>query len=133
MAQGSWVENWSNWDLLKLNAFSFGITGFILAMDTVILPVIVLTLAPEEYKNTYLAVLGISGLLMAAMVQPTIGRISDRSHSPLGRRVPFILWGTIFAVVGLIGVRWHPTSRCCSGPGYSSKPTLISPTVRVWP
>ena len=53
-------------------------------MDTVVLPVIVLTVAPEEFKNTYLAVLGISGLLMAAMVQPTIGRISDRTQSPLG-------------------------------------------------
>ena len=89
MAQGSWVESWSNWDLLKLNSFSFGITGFVLAMDTVILPVIVLTVAPDEFKNTYLAVLGISGLLMAALVQPTIGRISDRTQSPLGRRVPF--------------------------------------------
>lgn len=108
MARGSWVENWSNWDLLKLNSFSFGITGFILAMDTVILPVIVLTVAPDEFKNTYLAVLGISGLLMAAMVQPTIGRISDRTRSPLGRRVPFIVWGSIFAVVGLIGVRLAP-------------------------
>ncbi|MEE8465275.1 MAG: MFS transporter [Dehalococcoidia bacterium] len=108
MAQGAWVENWSNWDLLKLNSFSFGITGFILAMDTVILPVIVLTLAPEEFKNTYLAVLGISGLTMAALVQPTIGRISDRSHSPLGRRVPFILWGSLFAALGLIGVRLAP-------------------------
>ena len=108
MARGSWVENWSNWDLLKLNSFSFGITGFILAMDTVILPVIVLTVAPDEFKNTYLAMLGISGLLMAAMVQPTIGRISDRTRSPLGRRVPFIVWGSIFAVVGLIGVRLAP-------------------------
>ena len=108
MAQGSWVENWSNWDLLQLNSFSFGITGFILAMDTVILPVIVLTVAPEEFKNTYLAVLGISGLLMAAMVQPVIGLISDRSHSPLGRRVPFILWGSIFAAIGLLGVRLAP-------------------------
>ena len=108
MAQGSWVENWSNRDLLQLNSFSFGITGFILAMDTVILPVIVLTVAPEEFKNTYLAVLGISGLLMAAMVQPVIGLISDRSHSPLGRRVPFILWGSIFAAIGLLGVRLAP-------------------------
>ena len=108
MAQGSWVESWSNWDLLKLNSFSFGITGFILAMDTVILPVIILTAAPEEFKNTYLAVLGISGLLMAALVQPTIGRISDGTHSPLGRRVPFILWGSIFAAIGLIGVRLAP-------------------------
>ncbi|MBC8279172.1 MAG: hypothetical protein H8E48_00155, partial [Chloroflexi bacterium] len=91
MAQRAWVEKWSQWDLLKLNSFSFGITGFILAMDTVVLPVFVLTVAPDELKNTYLAVLGISGLVMAALVQPTIGRISDRTHSPLGRRVPFIL------------------------------------------
>ncbi|MQG30595.1 MAG: SLC45 family MFS transporter, partial [SAR202 cluster bacterium] len=88
MAQGSSVEKWSQWDLLKLNSFSFGITGFILAMDTVVLPVIVLTVAPDEFKNTYLAILGISGLVMAAMVQPTIGRISDRTQSPFGRRVP---------------------------------------------
>ena len=108
MAQGSSVENWSNWDLLKLNSFSFGITGFILGMDTVILPVIVLTVAPEELKNTYLAVLGFSGLLMAALVQPAIGRISDRTQSPLGRRVPFIRWGSVFAVIGLIGVRLAP-------------------------
>ena len=108
MALGSWVENWSDWDLLKLNSFSFGITGFILAMDTVILPVIVLTVAPEEFKNTYLAILGISGLLMAGLVQPTIGRISDRTQSPLGRRVPFILWGSFFAAIGLIGVRLAP-------------------------
>ena len=108
MAQGSSVEHWSNWDLLKLNSFSFGISGFILGMDTVILPVIVLTVAPEDLKNTYLAVLGISGLVMAGLVQPTIGRISDRSQSPLGRRVPFILWGSVFAAIGLIGVRLAP-------------------------
>ena len=108
MAQGAWVEKWSQWDLLKLNSFSFGITGFILAMDTVVLPVIVLTVAPEGFKNTYLAVLGISGHKQAAMVQPTIGRISDRYQSRLGRRVPFILWGATFAAIGLIGIRLAP-------------------------
>ena len=108
MAQGAWVEKWSQWDLLKLNSFSFGITGFIFAMDTVVLPVIVLTVAPEGFKNTYLAVLGISGLLMAATVQPTIRRISDRYQSRLGRRVPFIFWGATFAAIGLIGIRLAP-------------------------
>ncbi|NQW24532.1 MAG: MFS transporter [SAR202 cluster bacterium] len=77
-------------------------------MDTVILPVIVLTVSPEEFKNTYLAVLGISGMVMAALVQPTIGRISDKSRSPLGRRVPFIIWGTLFAAIGLVGIRLAP-------------------------
>jgi len=108
MAQGAGAEKWSQWDLLKLNSFSFGITGFILAMDTVVLPVFVLTVAPDDLKNTYLAILGSSGLVMAALVQPTIGRISDRTRSPFGRRVPFIIWGSIFAALGLIGVRLAP-------------------------
>ena len=108
MAQSSSVEEWSQWDLLKLNSFSFGITGFILAMDTVVLPVIVLTVAPDEFKNTYLAILGISGLVMAAMVQPTIGRISDRTQSAFGRRVPFIISGAVFSAIGLVGIRLAP-------------------------
>ena len=108
MAQGSSVEKWSQWDLLKLNSFSFGITGFILAMDTVVLPVIVLTVAPDEFKNTYLAILGIRGLIMAAMVQPTIGRISDRTQSAFGRRVPFIISGAVFSAIGLVGIRLAP-------------------------
>ncbi|PKB70252.1 MAG: hypothetical protein BZY77_00570 [SAR202 cluster bacterium Io17-Chloro-G5] len=108
MAQGSSVEKWSQWNLLKLNSFSFGITGFILAMDTVVLPVIVLTVAPDEFKNTYLAILGISGLIMAAMVQPTIGRISDRTQSAFGRRVPFIISGAVFSAIGLVGIRLAP-------------------------
>ena len=108
MAQGSSVEKWSHWDLLKLNSFSFGITGFILAMDTVVLPVIVLTVAPDEFKNTYLAILGLSGLVMAAMVQPTIGRISDRTQSAFGRRVPFIISGAVFSAIGLVGIRLAP-------------------------
>ena len=108
MARDTEVRDWSQWDLLKLNSFSFGITGFILAMDTIVLPIIVLTVAPEGLKNTYLAILGIGGLAVAALIQPTIGRISDRTRSPIGRRVPFILWGAIFAAIGLIGIRLAP-------------------------
>jgi MFS family permease len=108
MAQGLAARNWGQWDLLKLNSFSFGITGFLLAMDTIVLPIIVLTMAPEGLKNTYLAILGIGGLVMAALIQPTIGRISDRTQSPIGRRVPFILWGSVFAAAGLIGIRLAP-------------------------
>jgi MFS family permease len=87
--------NWSSFALLRLNAFSFGVTGFILAMDTAVLPIIVLSLAPEGLKNTYLAMLGMGGLLMAAIVQPSIGRLSDRTRSPLGRRVPYMVAGTL--------------------------------------
>ena len=101
-------ESWSNLALVRLNAFSFGVTGFILAMDAIILPVLVLTVAPEGLKNTYLAVLGFSGLLVAAAVQPVVGRLSDRTRSFLGRRVPFLILGTILACASLAGLRLAP-------------------------
>ncbi len=94
--------NWSILSLIRLNAFSFGVTGFILAMDTAVLPVIVLSLAPEGLKNTYLATLGMGGLLVAAIMQPLVGRVSDRTRSPLGRRVPYIICGSAVVCGSLI-------------------------------
>ena len=94
--------NWGILSLVRLNAFSFGVTGFILAMDTAVLPIIVLSLAPEGLKNTYLAMLGIGGLLVAAIMQPLIGRLSDRTRSPLGRRVPYIIFGTVVVCASLV-------------------------------
>ncbi len=95
MSRPSVQTTWNVLGLFRLNAFSFGVTGFITAMDTAVLPVLVLSLAPENLKNTYLAMLGLGGLLVAAIVQPFIGRLSDRTRSPLGRRVPYIISGTV--------------------------------------
>ena len=72
-------------------------------MDTAVLPVVVLGVAPESLKNTYLALLGMGGLLVAAVVQPVVGRFSDRTRSPLGRRVPYIGLGTA-AVCGSLAL-----------------------------
>lgn len=94
--------SWSSLALIRLNAFSFGLTGFVLAMDTAVLPIIVLSLAPESLKNSYLAALGMGGLLVAALVQPLIGSLSDRTRSPLGRRVPYIVGGTVVVCASLV-------------------------------
>ena len=95
-------SSWSSLALIRLNAFSFGVTGFLLAMDTAVLPIIVLNLAPESLKNTYLAALGIGGLLVAAVMQPLVGRLSDHTRSPLGRRVPYIIFGTVAVCASLV-------------------------------
>ena len=95
-------NSWSSFALIRLNAFSFGATGFVLAMDTAVLPVIVLSLAPEGLKNSYLAALGMGGLIVAALVQPSIGRLSDRTLSPLGRRVPYIVAGSLVVCGSLV-------------------------------
>ena len=106
MSQVSAQPRWSSFALFRLNAFSFGVTGFILAMDVAVLPTIVLALAQENLKNTYMAALGMGGLLVAAVMQPQIGRLSDRTRSPLGRRVPYIIGGTavVCASLALVAV-----------------------------
>ena len=95
--------------MLRLNAFGVGINGFYLAIDTVVLPVLVLILTPEALKNTYLAALGLSGLLVAGVIQVIIGRLSDRTISPLGRRVPYLLAGSSLISVGMVGIGFAPT------------------------
>ena len=100
---------WSNLSLLRLSAYGFGMIGFLLAMDTVILPVLVLEVSPEALKNTYLAVLGFAGLIVAGSVQPVVGRYSDRTRSPLGRRIPYLLWGCFGVCAGLVGIGLAPS------------------------
>ena len=103
------THHWSVPALARLGAFSFGITGFFLAMETIILPTLVLDVAPEGAKNTLLGALGFSGLVAAAIVQPIVGSYSDRTRSPLGRRVPYMLWGVVFVCLGLTGLSFSLT------------------------
>lgn len=101
-------KNWSNFTLMRLSAYGFGMVGFMLAMDVVILPEMVKDLAPDEWKNTYLAILAFSGLMVAGVVQPLVGRASDKTNSPLGRRIPYLLWSWVFVSLGFIGVGFAP-------------------------
>ena len=102
-------SDWSNLALIRLGAFGFGMTGFFVAMDAIILPTLVLDVAPEGAKNTLLGVLGFSGLLVAALIQPIVGTYSDRTRSPIGRRVPYMLWGVVFVCLGLAGLSFTLT------------------------
>jgi len=97
-------QQWGNFVLLKMSAYGFGMVGFVLAMDTIVLPILIIEVAPAAWKNTYLAVLGFSGLLVAGLIQPFVGRASDQNQSRLGRRIPYMLWGSAFVCLGLIGL-----------------------------
>jgi MFS family permease len=100
---------WNALSFIRLGAFSFGLTGFFLTMETIVLPTLVLDVAPEGAKNTLLGFLGFSGLVAAALVQPIVGSYSDRTRSPLGRRVPYMFWGVVFVCLGLTGLSFTLT------------------------
>ena len=98
------TQNWGKRALVGLNAYSFGLAGFILAMDTVVLPILVLEVAPHAAKNTLLGIVGLAGLLATALVQVPVGWASDRTRSRLGRRLPYMLWACLCIPVGLAGL-----------------------------
>ena len=80
------------------------------------------------------AIMAIDNVLAIFML-PLFGAISDRTYTRLGRRTPYILYGTIAAVVlmVLLATRWSPPpapsarSRrwprpCCASPRRAACP-----------
>lgn len=66
------------------------------------------SLIPLMLKNTFGLGDGVSGIIMsldnvlALFLLPIMGSLSDRVHTPLGKRMPFILSGTVLAIICMI-------------------------------
>ena len=94
--------------LLALNAYWVGLAFLWNGLHVIVLPAVLLNYAPEELKNTYLGLLTFVGLVIAMVIQPISGALSDRWVSNWGRRRPLILIGTLFdfgflAILGWFG------------------------------
>ncbi|PQE10818.1 sucrose transporter protein [Rutstroemia sp. NJR-2017a BBW] len=48
----------------------------------------------------------LAGPLSGALVQPYVGILSDRCQHPLGRRRPFIIFGTIATIICILALPW---------------------------
>jgi Na+/melibiose symporter-like transporter len=91
-------------DYIKITIFGFALTALWNSLHTLILPLRLLDFVAESEKGTYLSILMGTGLLLAMVVQPIAGAISDRSSFSWGRRRPYILLGTVLTVVFLPGI-----------------------------
>ncbi|HHX44148.1 MAG TPA: SLC45 family MFS transporter [Chloroflexi bacterium] len=89
---------------LTLNAYWFGVSLMWNALHPIVLPVLVLAFAPESAKNTSYGLLTFAGLVVAALVQPISGSLSDGTQHHLGRRRPWILAGTAASLLCLTGL-----------------------------
>jgi MFS family permease len=74
------------------------------AVGTFFMPYLVDIYAPADWRNTALSMMRTAGLIIAMLVQPAAGLISDRSTSRFGRRRPFILIGTLLDLVFLVAI-----------------------------
>ena len=98
------TRGFGTWDYLKITILVFATTALWQGMHGIILPLRVLDFVPEAEKNTALGLLISTGLILAMIVQPVVGAISDRSGFSWGRRRPFILVGALFLLLLLPGI-----------------------------
>jgi Na+/melibiose symporter-like transporter len=91
-------------DYLKITILGFAFGALANAMHAIILPLLIQDFAGYNQKSTYLGLITFAGLIVAIMVQPIIGAISDRSKFSWGRRKPFILIGITVTLGLMIGI-----------------------------
>jgi MFS family permease len=92
--------------LLTLNSYWFGISFMWNSLHVIILPAVLLGMVSEAYKNTWLGLLTMVGLIIAMIVQPLAGAASDGWVSKWGRRRPLILIGSSADFIFLALLAW---------------------------
>ncbi|MFQ6121885.1 MAG: MFS transporter [Dehalococcoidales bacterium] len=91
-------------DYIKITIFGFALAALWGSLHSIILQVRLLDFVAESQLNTYLGLLTGTGLILAIAVQPIAGAISDRSSFSWGRRRPYLILGTIAAILFLPGI-----------------------------
>jgi len=89
------------YDYISINLFWMGLNIRNNAVNSIFLPYLVALFVSPEIKNTALGEMRTAGLIIAMLVQPAMGLLSDRSTSKFGRRRPFIFVGVLLDLVFL--------------------------------
>lgn len=93
-------------ELLGLNVLWFALNFVFAALLPIVIPAqILLYISPGATGNgqqaLFLGVLAALGAVTAVIVQPTVGALSDRTSTRLGKRRPYILGGAVVMLAGL--------------------------------
>ncbi len=94
---------------LSINLFWLGLNIRNTALGSIFMPYLVQLFTPAAQINTRLGLMRAAGLVIAMLVQPAAGLMSDRSTSRFGRRRPYILAGALGDLLFLaaIALSWN--------------------------
>ncbi len=81
--------------LLAVNAYWPGLSFMWNSLHVILLPAVLLTFIDDARKNTALGLLTFVGLIIALIIQPVSGALSDAWPSRFGRRRPLLVVGTL--------------------------------------
>ncbi len=88
------------------------------ALIIILVPRAILDLVGRNASSGVLSTFVVIGSIIATVVQPWAGWISDRVRSHWGRRRPYILWGTIGNIAGLLFMGYSGHSIILFAIGY---------------
>jgi len=92
-------------DYINLNVYWFALSYLWNSMGPLILPNLISPpMVAESIKGSALGLLSSVGLVIAIIVQPIAGYVSDHSTSHYGRRRPYLVFGTLFDLIFLFGI-----------------------------
>jgi MFS family permease len=98
----------SIFDQMNINAFWIANNFHWQALLAIVLPSMVVKFLGDANKDINLALVVIWGTLVAVIVNPLAGAISDYATFRMGRRRPFMIVGTIFNVIALVLFAFAP-------------------------
>src|SRR6266536_347196 len=105
----------SLFDQININVFWLANQFHWNAIIAVIIPSMVAKLLDPTQKDINLPLVVIWGTLVAVIVNPLVGAISDYATFRMGRRRPFMIIGTIFNIIILVLFAFAPSWISSSG------------------
>ncbi|HVC23373.1 MAG TPA: MFS transporter [Candidatus Dormibacteraeota bacterium] len=90
--------------LIGLSVYWLAINYLWQGMGALILPRLILSSVPEGHRGVALGGLSALGAVVAILVQPASGALSDRCRIRWGRRKPFMVAGTLGDLFCLLGL-----------------------------
>ncbi len=94
-----------NRELVRISVYWLGLSSIFAGLSTILSGRLEFTgLVAKGEAGRALFLVSISGAIIAMIVQPTIGSISDYTVSRWGRRKPYIFIGSLLDLVFLVGI-----------------------------
>lgn len=99
----------SVFEQININVFWIANNFHWQALLAIVIPSMVAKLLDPAQKDINLALVVVWGTLVAVVVNPLIGAISDYAPFRMGRRRPFMLIGTVVNVIALVLFAYSPS------------------------
>jgi len=101
----------TTWQQIAISLYWFSTSAHWTAILIILLPKQALAIGADASKGTTLSTIVLIGAFVSMVAAPFFGAWSDRIHTRWGRRKPFMVFGTVGNVLGLLAFAFLPVNK----------------------